>query len=113
MGAFEEIHCLEDFGMIAGGYKVIYIDCTDNVGNPIDLTDASSFGCRFYYYGTTDLVFSISGTVSAQRSYRMKIELSSEITQDIGECCLEYVPYVVFGNEVIKYGKGRIVIEEE
>lgn len=111
MNTYDDIYCLADFGMLAGGYKVLYVDCTDTEGKPIYLADTSSFGCRFYYYGTTDLVFDLGGIISDDFPYRMKLELKSALTQNLGSCCLEYMPYVVRGENTIKFGKGRIVIE--
>ena len=111
LNVYDEIHCLEDFGMIAGAYKVIYIDCVDSAGNPVDLSGTSSFGCRFLYYGTQTLAFDIDGESVADEVGRMRIELGSELTANFSDCCLEYIPYVEIEDQVIKYGKGRIVIE--
>jgi len=112
MSVYDDIHCLADFGMIAGSYKILYIDCLDDNGAYINLSAASSFGCDFLYYGTGDRVFSIGGSVSGSLTHRMKIEIKSTFTENLGNCCLEYMPYIYTGDDVIKLGKGRIVIEE-
>ena len=47
--AYSQIHCLEDIGMIAGSYKVLYIDCYDTDNAAVNLSKATAYGCRFYY----------------------------------------------------------------
>ena len=41
---------------------------------------------------------------------RMKIDISSSATADLGGKCLEYIPFVTINGETTKYGKGRIVV---
>lgn len=112
MSVYDDIHCLENFGMISGSYKILYIDCINDDGTSINLSDSSSFGCDFLFYGTGEVVFTVNGVVTPEINYRMKIELKSELTEDLGNCCLEYVPFIYSGENIIKLGKGRIVIEE-
>lgn len=111
MRPFEEIHCLDDFGMIAGSYKVMYIDCVTAEGESVDLSAATGFGCRFLYYGTTTQAFAVSGEAVSDVPGRMKITLPSTLTYGMGDTCLEYIPYVVLNGQTIKYGKGRLIIE--
>ena len=111
MDAYSQIHCLEDIGMIAGSYKVLYIDCYDTDNAAVDLSKATACGCRFYYYGTSVEAFSVSGAAVSGVSNRMKIEIASSATSSFGDCCLSYVPYVTSGSNTTKYGKGRIVVE--
>ena len=111
MSAYDDIYCLQDFGMIAGSYKILYIDFIYANGTVINLTEADSFGCDFCYYGTADSVFSIDGIVDENLSSRMKIEIDSAFTEELGDCCIEYRPYAVYGENTYKLGKGRIVLE--
>lgn len=111
MQGYDEIHCLEEFGMIAGSYKVLYVDCVTTEGVPLDLSTVSAFGCRFLYYGTTESAFSVVGEAVDGVVGRMKITLASSLTKNMGDCCLEYIPYVQMDGQTIKYGKGRLVIE--
>lgn len=109
--AYSQIHCLEDIGMIAGSYKVLYIDCYDTDNAAVDLSKATAYGCKFYYYGTATEAFSVTGAAVSGVSNRMKIEIASSATSSLGDCCLSYVPYVTSGSNTTKYGKGRIVVE--
>lgn len=111
MDIYRQIHNLAEFGMIAGSYKVLYIDCTDIDGAPVSLSKASRYGCRFYDYGTHDLLFSIDGTIVSGYANRMRIEIPSKMTASLGDCCLTYIPYVTIGENTVKYGKGRILVE--
>lgn len=111
MQGYDEIHCLAEFGMIAGAYKTLYIDCVTTDGTPLDLSTATGFGCRFLYYGTQVPAFSIGGEAVDDVTGRMKITIASSYTKDLGDCCLEYIPYVQISGQTMKYGKGRIVIE--
>ncbi|MBO5970220.1 MAG: hypothetical protein J6S14_17205 [Clostridia bacterium] len=111
MGIFHDVHCLEDFGMIAGSYRTIHIDCTDTKGDPIRLSTMIAFGCKFFWYGTNDVAFEIEGVPNALLPYRMEIRIPSALTEGLADCCLEYMPYVTSAEQTIKYGKGRIMIE--
>ena len=112
MGAYEDIHCLEDFGIIAGSYKILYIDCIDSNGKPIDLSVVTRYGCNFFYLGTDILAFNIPGEIMTNDPSCMIININSSFTEDFGTCCLEYVPYLYTGGNIIKFGKGRLTIEE-
>lgn len=111
LAGYDLIHCLEDFGMIAGSYKVLYIDCVTTEGAALDLSTTTEYGCRFVYYGTTEPAFSIVGESISEVPGRMKITIPSSMTVDYGDCVLEYIPYVKMDGQTIKYGKGRLVIE--
>ena len=110
MNAYEQINCLQDIGMISGSKLVFYVDITDENGADVSLSNASSYGCKVYYYGTNKEALTVTASIESSKSSRMKIEISSSATSDLGGKCLEYIPFVTINGETTKYGKGRIVV---
>ena len=49
--------------------------------------------------------------VGVSESTGANVEIASNLTANLGDCCLSYVPYVTSGSNTTKYGKGRIVLE--
>lgn len=110
MNAYEQINCLSDIGMIAGSSVTFYIDIIDESGSDVDLSNATSYGCKIYYYGTNKSAVTATSSIDESKSNRMKVVLSSSSTENLGGKCLEYIPFVTIGGEMYKYGKGRIVV---
>lgn len=110
MNAYEQINCLNDIGMISGSSLTFYVDIVDENGSAVDLSNATSYGCKIYYYGTKKDAVTAASDIDDEKNNRMKITLSSSATESLGGKCLEYIPFVTIGGDTFKYGKGRIVV---
>lgn len=110
MNAYEQINCLQDIGIISGSKLTFYVDIVDENGADVSLSNASSYGCKVYYYGTKRDALTATASVDTSKASRMKIDISSSATANLGGKCLEYIPFVTINGETTKYGKGRIVV---
>jgi len=109
MTVYEGINNLDDLSMQAGSYEVIYLPCFYEDNNPIDLSEATSYGCTLSVYGDDTAIQVISGTCKAGTINTMQIEILSDYTKDLGDCLLLYRPYLVI-NGMSKRWQGRIYV---
>lgn len=109
MTPYENINTLDTYSIQAGNYIAIEIECLNADGTAIALTDLT-YGCTLSEYGSPETTLeTIIGGVKSETTNTMVIEITSEMTESLGDCLLLYRPFIISGEKVWRF-QGKLYV---